>query len=128
MVHTVEEIRTRTPANPNEAATEATMPQAAWEDLLRDTIQGLRPPYIPQTLCWWLQTTHPQAWAIGAPQDPPPHRTTTTPGRKRARVRGGQRTGRDTPARGQGRAQGDRQAPTGTGHRERHNTGAGNHP
>ena len=31
MVHTFEEVRTRTPANPNEAAPEAIMPQAAWE-------------------------------------------------------------------------------------------------
>ena len=45
MVHTFEEIRTRTPANPNKAATEATMPQAAWEVLLWDAVQGLRPPY-----------------------------------------------------------------------------------
>ena len=30
MVHTFEEVRTRTPANPNEAAPEAIMPQAAW--------------------------------------------------------------------------------------------------
>ena len=29
MVHTFEEIRTRTPDNPNEAASEAIMPQAA---------------------------------------------------------------------------------------------------
>ena len=36
-------------------------------------------------------------------------------------------TGRDTPARGRGGAQSNRQAPTGTGHRGRHNTGAGSH-
>ena len=71
MVHTVEEIRTCTPANPNEAAPEAAMPQAAWEALLRDAVQGLAPPYPHQTLRRWLQTTHLQAWAIGAPQDPP---------------------------------------------------------
>ena len=29
MVHTFEEVRTRIPANPNEAAPEAAMPQAA---------------------------------------------------------------------------------------------------
>ena len=58
---------------------------------------------------------------------PPPHPTTTTPGRERARARGGQGTERDTPARGHGRAQSDRQAPIGTGHWERHNVGAGNH-
>ena len=63
MVHTFEEIRTRTPADPNEAAPEAIMPQAAWEALLRDAVQGLRPPYTPQALRQRLQATHPQAWA-----------------------------------------------------------------
>ena len=38
MVHTFEEVRTRTPADPNEAATQAIMPQAAWEALLRDAV------------------------------------------------------------------------------------------
>ena len=71
MVHTFEEIRTRTPANPNEDAPEAIMSQAAWQALLRDAIQGLLPPYTPRTLHQWLQATHPQAWATGAP--PPPH-------------------------------------------------------
>ena len=67
MVHTFEELRTRTPSEPNEAAPEAIMPQAAWEALLCDGVQGLRPPYTPQALRQWLQATHPQAWAIGAP-------------------------------------------------------------
>ena len=44
MVHTFEEIRTCTPVNPNKAAPEAIMPQAAWEALLRDAVQGLRRP------------------------------------------------------------------------------------
>ena len=76
MVHTFEKVRTRTPANPNEAAPEAIMAQAAWEALLRDAVQGLRPPYNPQALRQWLQATHPTAWAIGAPRPtpPPPHR------------------------------------------------------
>ena len=47
MVHTFEEICTCTPASPNEAAPEAAMPQAAWEALLRDAVQGLRPPPTP---------------------------------------------------------------------------------
>ena len=64
----------RTPANPNEAAPEAIMPQAAWEALLRDAVQGLRPPYTPQALRQWLQATHPQAWAAGAPSPPRPSR------------------------------------------------------
>ena len=36
MVHTFEKVRTRTPADPNDAAPEAIMPQAAWEALLRE--------------------------------------------------------------------------------------------
>ena len=48
MVHTFEEVRTRTPADLNEAPSEAIMPQVAWEALLRDAVQGLRPPYTPQ--------------------------------------------------------------------------------
>ena len=61
-MHTFEEVRTRTPADPNQAAPEAIMPQAAWEALLCDAVQGLRPPYTPQALRQWLQATHPQAW------------------------------------------------------------------
>ena len=75
MVHTFEEMRTRSPADPKEAAPEAVMPQAAWEALLRDAVQGLRPPYTPQALRQWLQATHPQAWAIGAPSPPRHHHT-----------------------------------------------------
>ena len=74
MVHTFEEVRTRTPANSNEAAPEAIMPQAAWEALLRDAVQGLRPPYTPQALRQRLQATHPQAWAAGAPSPARPSR------------------------------------------------------
>ena len=91
MVHTFEEIRTRTPANHNEAAPDATMPQVAWEALLRDAVQGLRPPYTPQTLRQWLQATHPQAWAIGGPQAPPPqphrHHTGKRKGTGKGRAR-----------------------------------------
>ena len=72
MVHTFEEMRTHTPADPNEAAPEAIMPQAAWEALLRDRVQGLRPPYTPQALRQWVQATHPQAWANDAPSPPRP--------------------------------------------------------
>ena len=61
MIHTFEEILTRTPANPNETAPEAVMPQTAWEALLQEAVQGLRRPYTPDTLSWWLQTTHPRA-------------------------------------------------------------------
>ena len=71
---TFEEKGTRTPADPNEAAPETIRPQAAWEALLRDALQGLRPPYTPQALRQWLQATHPQPWAIGAPSRPRPSR------------------------------------------------------
>ena len=74
MVHTFEEVPTRTPANPNEAAPEAIMPQAAGEALLRDAVQGLHPPYTPQALRQWLQATQPQAWAAGAPSPARPSR------------------------------------------------------
>ena len=74
MVHTFEEVCTRTPANLNEAAPEASMPQAAKEALLRDAVQGLRPPLTPQALRPGLQATHPQAWAVGAPSPPRPSR------------------------------------------------------
>ena len=75
MVHIFEEVRTRTPANPNEAAPEAIMPQAAWKALHRDAIQGVRPPYTPQALRQRLQDTHPEAWAIGAPSPARHHHT-----------------------------------------------------
>ena len=112
MVHTFEEVRTRTPADPTEAAPEVIMPQAAWEALLRDAVQGLCPLYTPKALRQWLQATHPQAWAIGAP--PPPHHHHTGKGKgtgkgrardskghsgkgpQRGRRPVGQGTGRDT--------------------------------
>ena len=88
MVHTFEEIRTRTPADPHEAAPDAIMPQAAWEALLCDAVQGLRPPYTPQALRQWLQTTHPQACAIGAPSPPRPSRHhPTTKGKDKGKGR-----------------------------------------
>ena len=91
MVHTFEEVRTRTPADPNEAAPEAIMLQAAWEALLRDAVQGLRPPYTPQALRQWLQATHPQARAIGAP--PPPHHHHTRKEKGTGKGRAGDRKG-----------------------------------
>ena len=51
------------------------MPQAAWEDLPRDAVKDLRPPYTPQALREWLQAIHLQAWAIGAPSPPRHHHT-----------------------------------------------------
>ena len=89
MVHTFEEVRIRTPADPNEAAPEGIMPQAAWEALLRDAVQDLRPPYTPQALRPWLQATHPQAWAIGAPPPPHHHHTEKGKGTGKGRARDG---------------------------------------
>ena len=89
MVHAFEEVRTRTPADPNEAALEAIMPQAAWEALLRDAVQGLCPPYTPQALRQWLQATHPQALAIGAPLPPQHHHTGKGKGTGKGRARDG---------------------------------------
>ena len=65
MVHTFQEERTRTPADPNEAAPEAIMPQAAWEALLRDAVQGLR---------------HPPP-GLGHRRPPPPHHHHTGKGK-----------------------------------------------
>ena len=88
MVHTFEEVRTCTRPDSNEAAPEAIMPQAAWEALLRDAVQGLRPPYTPRTLRQWLQATHPQAWAIGTPPPPNHHHTGKGKGTGKGRARG----------------------------------------
>ena len=93
MVHTFEEVRTRTPANPYEAAPESIMPQAAWEALLRDAVQGLRPPYTPQALRQWLQATHPQGLGHRRPPPRPHHHHTGKgkgTGKGRARDRKGQ--------------------------------------
>ena len=95
MVHTFEEVRTRTPADPNEAAPEAIMPQAAWEALLRDEVQGLRPPYTPQALRQWLQATHPEGLGRRRPLPtpplpPPPHQEGGGQGQGRARDTNGQ--------------------------------------
>ena len=87
MVHTFEEMRTRNPADTDKAAPEAIMPQAAWEALLRDAVQGLRPPYTPQALGQWLQATHPQAWAIGAPSPTRHHHTTKGKDKGKGRAR-----------------------------------------
>ena len=88
MVHTFEEVRTHTPDDPNEAAPEAIMPQAAWEAFLRDAVQGLRPPYTPRALRKWLQATNPQAWAIGTPLPAHNHHTGKGKGTGKGRARG----------------------------------------
>ena len=75
MLHTFKEMCTHTPADPSKAAPEAIMPEAAWEALLRDAVQGLGPPYTPRALRQWLQDTDPPAWAIGAPSPARHHHT-----------------------------------------------------
>ena len=87
MVHIFEEMRIRTLADPNEAAPEAIMPQAAWEAILRDAVQGLRAPYTPQALRQWLQATHPQAWAIGTPSPASHHHTRKRKDKGKGRAR-----------------------------------------
>ena len=46
------------------------MPQAAWEALFWNEVQGLGPHYTPETRCRWVHTTGHPAWAIGARQAP----------------------------------------------------------
>ena len=100
MVHTFEEMRTRTPTDPNEAALEAIMPQAAWEALFCDAVQAPRPPTPPKPSANGFRPPTPRP----GPSAPPPHPATTTPGRGRTRARGGQGTARGTQARGHGGA------------------------
>ena len=86
---TFKKILTRTHADPDDPAPEAAMPQRAWETFLRDAVQGLRRPYTPETLRQWLQTTHPQAWAISTPQTLPPlHHQHTGKGKGKGKARG----------------------------------------
>ena len=114
MVHTFEEVRACTPANPYEATPEAIMPQAAWE----------APPTSPTPSANGSRQPTPRP----GPSAPPTHPTTTTLGRERARARRGQGTERHNQTKRHGRAPSEGQAPIGTGHRKRHNVGAGNHP
>ena len=74
MVHTFEEVRTRTPANPNEAAPEAIMPQEHGRPSSAVRSRASAPPTAPKALRQWLRATHPQAWAAGAPSPPRPSR------------------------------------------------------
>ena len=93
MVHTFEEIRTRTPAYPHEAAPETTMPQAAWEALLRDAVQGLRPPYTPQNPPQVARDHAPPSLGHRRPAAPPPppqrHHTGKGKGKGKERARDG---------------------------------------
>ena len=73
MVHTFEDIGTRTPANPNKAAPEVAMPQAAWKALLRDAVQGLRPPQHYQNPLSVAADHPPPGMGHLSPTGPPPH-------------------------------------------------------
>ena len=89
MAHTHEELRTRTPADPNKAALEAIMPQAAWEALFRDAVRGLCPPPTPpKPSANGSRPPTPRAWAIGAPPPPHHHRTGKGKGTGKGRARG----------------------------------------
>ena len=112
MIGTHEQIRTRTPANPNYTAPEAAMPHTAWEALLQDAIQGFRPPTSPKPSAGGSRPPTPGHGPL-APHKPPPQTTTSTPGRERANGR---------PAAKGPEVAGRR--PQGQG---KHNTGARNH-
>ena len=92
LLHTIEEILIGSLSDRNETSRQAAMPQRAWQT---DAVQGLHPTYTLDTLRWWLQTTHPQAWAIGAYQaKPPSHNQGTPKGNGRGKASGkGARTG-----------------------------------
>ena len=99
----MEELLTHNPCDPDNTALEAAMPQSLWGTLLWDVAQGHALHFGPVTLRRWLQTTHPQAWAIGEPQaSPPPH--TRAWEKERAEGR--------PSAKGQGKAQGEGSTPT----------------
>ena len=72
------------------------MPQRAREALLQDLIQGLRHPYTPETLRTRLQTTGPQAWAMGAPQTSPPTNQQHT-GKRKGKGKAGRKRARRSP-------------------------------
>ena len=59
---------------------------------------GPLPPLHPEALRQWLQTTHPQAWAIGGPQaHPPPHHHHT--GKGKGKGKRSTRDGRGHPSK-----------------------------
>ena len=92
MVHIFEDIRTCTPANHNEAALGATMPQAAWEALLRDAVQRLRPSYTPQNPPPVAPDHPPPGVGHWRPTGPPPphqHHTRKAKGTGKGRARDG---------------------------------------
>ena len=82
------------------------MPQRAWKALFRDAFQGFRRPYNLEIFRWWLRTTRPRAWAIGAPQaSPPPHHQHSENGKekKKGPRQGGEERSKVTGRHPQGR-------------------------
>ena len=93
---TLDEILSRTPADPSDPAPEAAMPRRTWDTLPRDAVQGLCRPYIPEILRRWVQTTHCQAWANGAPEaSPRPHHQHTK--KAKGKRKGLQQEGKERP-------------------------------
>ena len=72
MVHTFEEIRTAPPPTPTRLPQRPPCRRRHEEPSSGTRSRASAPPYTRKTLRRWLQTTHPRAWAIGAPQPPPP--------------------------------------------------------
>ena len=93
MVHTFQEIRTRTPANPKQAAPGGCHAAGGMGSPLPGRGPGPPPPQTPEeNPRRWLQTTHYQAWAINAPQPPPPshhNHTRKVKGKGKGRAREG---------------------------------------
>ena len=118
MIHTFEEILTRTPANPSETASEAAMPQARMGSPPPGHGPGPPSPQHPISCAGGSRPPTP-GHGPSTTHRPRHHPTTSTPDRERAKER--------PTARGRGEAPGDRQAPTETGHRGQQNTGARNH-
>ena len=125
MVHTFEEVCTRTPADPNEAAPGGHHAAGGMGGPPPGSGPGPVPPLHPPNPPPMAPSPQPPGLCQRRPHPtpPPPHREGKGHGQGEGK---GQRG--TLWQRGQGSAQGDRQAPIGTGHRERHNVGAGTNP
>ena len=108
-MHTFEEIRICSPVDPNVAAPEAAIPQAAWEALLRNMVQGLCPPYTPRIRR--LAPDHPPP-GMGHPRPTGPPHTPPPPHQQWKRHRQGEGKGREGTPR-----QGGKEAPKVAGRR-----------
>ena len=119
MVHIFEEVRTRTPVVPNEAAPEAIMPQAAWGPSSATQSKASAPPTPPKPSANGSRPPTPRPGPSAPPPTlPPPHREGEGHGQ-------GEGKGQQGTLRQGGT---EEQAPIRTGHRDRQNVGAANHP